>query len=264
MKVEDIIDGDFFKSLKDCETYGYLPNKDIIILYAETDTYERAIHFIHNNPNQKFKLITHNSDASVDICYVPDNLIMWYAQNLNFKHPRIQPIPIGLENNHWHPYKRDILNAKIALSNKNKRIKTALCQFNPCTYPSERDNLFSMVINEHIPGDVFYCLNGVNFESYVDNLLNYDFCLCPRGNGIDTHRMWEAILLGCIPIVKKYHTHIFEKELPVVYVNSWQDINNEFLESEYNRIDRSLFNTPILTKSYWKTRILQAKEHNED
>lgn len=256
MKVEDIIDGDFFKSLKDCETYGYLPNKDVIILYAETDTYERAIHFIHNHPNQKFKLITHNSDASVDICYVPDNIVKWYAQNLNFKHPKIEPIPLGLENKAWHPHKRDILNRKLKFNNKDNRIKRALCQFNPCTYPVERNNLFTMIVNNTIPGDPFYCLNGVNFETYADNLLKYEFCLCPRGNGIDTHRMWEAILLGCIPIVKKYHTHIYDEQLPVIFVDRWEDINQKFLQSEASKIDHKLFDTPILKKSYWKSRIL--------
>ena len=256
MTTSEIIDGDFFENLADCKIYDKLPTKEIVVLYADTDMYERAIYVIQNNPNQKFKLITHNSDKSVDICYVPDNLIMWYAQNLNFKHPRIEPIPIGLENTHWHPDKRNILNKKISLRYQNKRIKKPLCQFNPCTHTLERNNLLSMVANEHITADAFYCLNGVNFESYVDNLLSYGFCLCPRGNGIDTHRMWEAILLGSIPIVKKYHTHIFAEELPIIYVDSWRHINNEFLESEYNRINRNLFDTSILKKSYWKSRIL--------
>ena len=24
----------------------------------------------------------------------------------------------------------------------------------------------------------------------------------PRGNGLDTHRLWEALYLGCVPIVQ--------------------------------------------------------------
>lgn len=28
----------------------------------------------------------------------------------------------------------------------------------------------------------------------------YRFCLCPRGNGLDVHRMWECLLVGSVPI----------------------------------------------------------------
>ena len=32
---------------------------------------------------------------------------------------------------------------------------------------------------------------------------NYSFELCPEGNGMDTHRFYEALFLNTIPIVKK-------------------------------------------------------------
>eukprot|EP00965_Chrysotila_dentata_P239975 6203413-Pleurochrysis_carterae.AAC.2 len=37
---------------------------------------------------------------------------------------------------------------------------------------------------------------------YLEELGRYHFVLAPRGNGIDTHRLWEALLVGTIPIVK--------------------------------------------------------------
>lgn len=256
MNTSEIIDGNFFESLADCAIYDSLPNKEIVILYASTDNYQRAIHYIRNNPQQKFKLITHNSDISVENTYVPDNLIKWYAQNLNYKHPKIEAIPIGLENTHWHPSKRHVIDTQINNRHNTKRHFSVLCQFNPNTYKQERYQLLEMVAKKELCADMYYCLNGSHFEQYINNLINYKFCLCPRGNGIDTHRMWEAVLLGCIPIVKKYHAHMYDEELPVIFVDRWQDINQKFLQSEASKIDRKLFDTPILKKSYWKSRIL--------
>ena len=45
---------------------------------------------------------------------------------------------------------------------------------------------------------------GWNSFFYRRILLNYMFVICPEGNGIDTHRMWEALYLRTIPIIKKY------------------------------------------------------------
>jgi hypothetical protein len=252
-----MIDGDFFVSLADIKIYEEIPHdKNFVTLYSDTVHYQKAIRIICNHPDTKFKLITHNGDESVINGLIPENLIAWYAQNLEFKHPKIFPLPIGLENNHWHPHKRSIL--KKAAHNKsleNRKIK-ALSQFNPNTYTQERYNLIEMVANERVFADNYYCLNGTNFEQYVDNLMSYAFCLCPRGNGIDTHRMWEAITLGCIPIVKRYYTHSFEEKFPIVFVDDWSEVTEDFLKKTYDKIDNALFDTPILRKEYWKQRIL--------
>lgn len=251
-----MIDGDFFVSLADIKIYEDIPqDKDCVVIYCETANYQRAIRLIYNNPEIKFKLITHNGDESVTNGFVPMNLIAWYAQNLDFDHPRIFPLPIGLENNHWHPHKRSLIEkAASNVSFENRKIK-ALSQFNPNTYPEGRYDLIEDVINGNVFADNYYCLNGRNFDQYIDNLSNYAFCLCPRGNGIDTHRMWEAMYLGCIPIVKKYITHEFEEELPIVFVDSWSEVTEEFLKQKFETIDKTLFKSKILTNNYWEQKI---------
>lgn len=254
MTSDDIIDGDFFRSLADIEIYENMPDKEVVTIYSPTCSYERAIMFIHQNPDRKFKLITHNSDRCVSKCFVPNNLIKWYAQNLDFKHEKLEPLPIGMENKQWHPNKREILDKYITRINKD-RMETPLCQFNPATYPKERKSLYDMVMNGNVFADAFSCLNGKNFDIYTSNLVQYKFCLCPRGNGIDTHRLWESLLLGCIPIVKRYTTHEFNLPLPIIFIDDWKEVNKHFINKISTEIDYSLFNTPILTKEYWIKKI---------
>ena len=48
----------------------------------------------------------------------------------------------------------------------------------------------------------------------------YQFILSPHGAGIDCFRTWEALVLGCIPIVKKSHISELFQDLPVIAVES--------------------------------------------
>ena len=56
-------------------------------------------------------------------------------------------------------------------------------------------------------------MNGAKYyrkkdiEEYERDLLTSNFVLCPEGNGIDTHRVWEALYSGSIPIVR-IETHL--------------------------------------------------------
>lgn len=43
-------------------------------------------------------------------------------------------------------------------------------------------------------------LEKTDYETYLRALTRYRWVLCPRGNGADVHRVWEALLLRCIPI----------------------------------------------------------------
>jgi hypothetical protein len=54
-------------------------------------------------------------------------------------------------------------------------------------------------------------------------MCKYSFVLSPFGNGYDCHRTWEALLLGCIPIMKKSRIDSLFKYLPVL---TREDVHN--------------------------------------
>ena len=55
-------------------------------------------------------------------------------------------------------------------------------------------------------------------------LAQSQFCICPRGNGIDTHRLWEALYLGCIPIVLESEILGCYAGLPILVVRNWEEL----------------------------------------
>lgn len=252
---DECIDGDFFEDICDISWHEPFPDKKNILIYADTKDYIKALRIISQGFDRNFILVTHNGDEDVIKTCIPSNLIHWFAQNLNFIHPKISPIPIGLERQRWHPDKKNIITNSLNQQKSINRKRKALCQFNPVTFTSERSHIIDMVLNNNIYADYYSCLNGANFDLYIDNLTKYEYCLCPRGNGIDTHRLWESLYCGCIPITKKQITHTFDEDLPLIFIENWEDVTESFLNKSYKNINHTLFKSPILTKQYWKEKI---------
>ena len=56
---------------------------------------------------------------------------------------------------------------------------------------------------------------------------NYSFEICAEGNGLDTHRFYEALLLNTIPIVKRNSLESLYVKFPCVIVDDWNEITKE-------------------------------------
>jgi hypothetical protein len=89
-------------------------------------------------------------------------------------------------------------------------------------------------------------------QTYKEELLDHKFILCPRGNGVDTHRMWEALYCGVIPVVQRSHVHAgIEGKLPVLFVDSYQDVTEDLLLSVYHEYKNKTWNMNMLAVSWW-------------
>ena len=98
---------------------------------------------------------------------------------------------------------------------------------------------------------------GLDFDNYIDDVRSHLFMICPEGNGIDVHQPFEAIYLGCIPVMKKHTNNLNWRDLPICWVDSFDEILNiNFLINEYDRIRKSNFNLEKFYFSFWKERIL--------
>lgn len=62
------------------------------------------------------------------------------------------------------------------------------------------------------------------------NMMKYPFVLSAFGNGMDCHRTWEALLCGCIPIVRTFVFRELFENLPVLIVERWEDITMPLLK----------------------------------
>ncbi len=77
-------------------------------------------------------------------------------------------------------------------------------------------------------------------EDYFIELKKHKYAICPRGNGLDTHRIWECFYLDVIPIMLK-KDYLGIDFLPIIYLNDWDDldlnnINNKFQNIEFKKL----------------------------
>jgi len=99
-------------------------------------------------------------------------------------------------------------------------------------------------------------------EDYLDAISKSKFVLCPTGNGYDTHRLWETLYLGSIPIIQKHRTHDICDDLPVLFTNDWSEINQEYLNNKFEEIKNKKYNLEKLKLSYWDKFISEKINEN--
>jgi hypothetical protein len=81
------------------------------------------------------------------------------------------------------------------------------------------------------------------------------FVISPQGIGLDCHRTWEAILLGCIPIVKKSIYTELLNDLPVIQLGDWSECNQKNIERLMGELKDKRFNYSKLFLQYWSCLI---------
>jgi len=99
--------------------------------------------------------------------------------------------------------------------------------------------------------------NGISNTKIEPNLYfvclpSYKFVISPEGNGIDTHRTYEALMAGCIPIVE--HNTFIEKVYegcPVLYTYDYSEITPEYLDQKYCEMVNQTYNfSKLFLSSY--------------
>ena len=221
--------------------------------FLSGDTYKKLCSLEYK---KKFILISHHSDKLVNSSYqsIAKNryLIRWYAQNNIYKHPKIIPIPIGLEDM-WR-YNNGIIShfkylRKLKIKKKPKIIYGFKIQNNKKARLRALTTLKKIQLADEFIG---------TSKAYRKKLNQYMFVASPEGNGIDCHRTWEALYLRVIPIVitKKFHSQF--KNLPVLILNKWDDLN-QFNSSKLLKIYIKQVKKIKLCKyiwfNYWKKKI---------
>lgn len=75
-------------------------------------------------------------------------------------------------------------------------------------------------------------------SAYLASMRSAGVVPCPRGRGLDTYRLWEALYMGALPVVRrapKAYKKLLEG-LPVLFVDSWQKLEDQaWLVSEYRQ-----------------------------
>ena len=149
-----------------------------------------------------FFLVTSNSDSSPDEAAVAafrkTSGVHWWAASLTVPNSRYATvIPLGLQNERfcWYGDTADFRRLK-----KKRR---------PGSLPLICWG-FAVENNPQIRGPIREALQrnpkaveltNLDPYSYRRQLVKYQYVACPAGNGQDSHRLWEALALGVVPVL---------------------------------------------------------------
>lgn len=263
---EPYISGDSFRKIADYiydETGKFDPTlvKNGQIIFLKSDLLEDYFNQCHPKINNPYKLITHNSDRNItnnELRWIDDKIIHWFAQNVTVEHPRLTPIPIGLENKYYWQNGLTSLFDKFCHQKTTKKMRV-LYGFSVETNYQERQPALNSLKRSSITDKI----KGFPIPpEYLKQLNLYRFVASPVGNGLDCHRTWEAMYLGVIPIVKKSVSMDYFKAggLPLWVIDEWSELENwseENLAELANKIQETGDQSKIWF-SYWKKLIQEA------
>jgi len=240
--------------LNTLQEYGTLVNvqnwPDYVKIFIKTDLLPQSLTFL-KELKSKFHLHTGSSDICIN--EYPDvvgqilnstKIASWVGNNLAEEDPRMLSIPIGFPR---AEIKGGISIAANFLTPSMKKIEV-LMTWNGDTSPKR------LALRDLIAKDtekrIFVQTERLDFKEYVQQLKESVYVICPEGNGIDTHRVYETILASSVPVVLKSPLWRMHREIGCIVLNDWSEVFQLPPITEL-QIDK----TRALSLSAWSDRI---------
>ena len=219
-------------------------------IFCPSDKLEEMLHIYGNNLKAKV-IIAGNGDR--DFYNVknifPESVKRVFLQNSHISGGMYKTLPIGVENlrfgkngfTHLFDSKMDQLKKKDAI---------LVGPFSPTHMErTELDDWYQI-------RDIRLFTMGHYLQSKEMARISaeFKFVACPRGNGTDTHRFWETLYRGSIPVVKssEWSKSIAELGIPILQLKQWDFEEFIYAKSEFEFRSVNPVEIPSLWLPYWK------------
>jgi hypothetical protein len=204
-----------------------------------------------------FILVSHNSDENIrDTPHVRrilnhPRLARWYAQNICLPLPTVSKLymlPIGIANLQWPHGNLYKLQQVISRDYHKPKTQAIYMSFKIETQVELRERCYRSLYR------VIPFLPPVDFESNLRRMVTYKYCICPEGNGVDTHRLWEALYLGVVPIMVEnaFTKNVRDMGFPCVLVASWETWDISSLDLTHDYTEDFAKTAQMLSIQYYK------------
>ena len=198
-------------------------------------------------------------------------LLVWFSKNVAIQHTKLKAIPLGpkwqwsstafygedisgrlqlYKENYMKPqltdYKDKLLYINMDISTTRAPLFKA--------HTNMRQNIFSDLVSKG-----FTVTPPTDIKGYINDLKAHKFCVSPPGRGIDSHRTWEALMMGTIPICLSSPLDYIYSQLPVLIIKDYSVITEKYLLEQYDLIKGKDYDFTLLYGDYWKNLPCCAK-----
>lgn len=228
------------------------------IIFTNAFTLNDFFKEIHPKIKNPYIIITVYGSPRTEYANDP-KIIAWFGMANKAAHEveKFNIIPLGIfrslslfQNSHE-------FNQKFKFLRHNPKIKMLYMNFTLHTWSQFRRDVFNFFENKP------YCVKSERkpFSEYMDEMSEFKFVLSPYGDLLDCYRHWEAIIVGSIPIImSSYLDKVFE-DLPVLIVDNYYTITEDFLNKKYEEMKNKKYNFRKLYMQYWIDKINETKQN---
>ena len=183
-----------------------------------------------NFSQMKFIIFTNLEDTPIDdfiVNKIPSNVVCISAVNAITHGDKVIPAPYGVQRK-MNPDDDRIeqLTEWMEFDNKNNPNNLLYVSHN------ESSNAKRLGIKNLFYDKDWAEVNEqrVAYHTFLSNLSDSKFMICPVGNAIDCHRNWEVLYMRRVPVMTRdrYLEKLFEN-YPVLFVDKYSDITKELL-----------------------------------
>lgn len=191
------------------------------------------------------------------------NLLAWFTIHPPKKsHEKVFPLALGIVQYDDLYDKRAEVHKQFLKYRRTKKDKLLYMNFTDWKNPA-RKKIRDFFLTKP------YCHNGdpCRFSQYIKETAQHKFIISPPGLGPDCYRIYESLLVGTIPVVQHSYMDYMYEGLPVLFIDTWDEVTQEFLEQKYKEITARKYDPKRLYMEYWLEQINQVRdrlcrEHN--
>jgi hypothetical protein len=231
------------------------------IVFCKIDEVWRLFRALRRT-RKRIVLVTGEGDKPVTpelFAQKPPHVSHWFGMNMFAEDPAATPIPLGLGED-GHP--ATLEGKDIADMAKQSLVRTGLlyANFGTASNPVVREPLRAWLEK---PAQQWVTWQGHQGDegktAYLQALCSHHFVFCPPGNGEDSHRMWEALYAGAIPVVRESPAMRNFRDLPILFVPRLDEISQDSLRAHAQSGAGQSVSRSKLDLTFWADEFAKAQ-----
>lgn len=265
--------------------------KDGDIIWLQSHQVANFYHNVLPTITERFILLINDGDDSfpssyrarfdVDALINDPRVIHIFVQNIDTtKLKKVSGMPIGIDfHTVAHSYYCTYFGeSQTSVQVQEQQLDELLATLSPTDQRIKKAYVdFQLADRGWFDGEsrtsIFYKINPTGLLDAPSNRMprhqlwqtkgQYAFSISPRGVGLDCHRTWEDLVLGCIVIVKTSSLDPLYAGLPVVIVKDWSEVTPENFDIWLKQYGDAFTNPSYrerLTHAYWMNKMISLKK----
>lgn len=169
------------------------------------------------------------------------NIRKWVGCNIPVSHPKIIKMPIGFgEKERIHGNVSSLRNLHANRVPWNEKKSEVCIPWHNATHKTR---------------ELATTLPRMPFEEYMQEISKYKFVICQRGNGIDTHRVYETLWMGSVPVIQHCELDDMYSQWPVILVDDFANIDTS--QFEWSNEKYEAFLDVIMLRDAFRDRFIE-------